>query len=163
MAINQNGDIVITLSALDNSVHSYLYSASTGLATEINPPAGSSGVLAAALNSKDQVVGKGYLYSNGITQAHGQLVASEQRLEQPQRNCDQRRRPDCRAGDVQRPRGCFLDDTGCQRECRSQAAFAIWGLIATCGTELHTVSRLRRQPDRRIPDYVASLIDRRQF
>jgi hypothetical protein len=76
VAINAKGDIVITVSPPDNSMHSYLYNASTGVATQINPPAGSSGVLAAALNNSDQVVGNGFLYSNGTTQTLASLLAS---------------------------------------------------------------------------------------
>jgi hypothetical protein len=69
VAINQNGDMVFTVSPPDNSIHSYLYNSSTGTATEITGSAGSSGLLASALNNKDQVVGNGFLYSNGSLQS----------------------------------------------------------------------------------------------
>ncbi len=76
IAINAKGDMVITLSPPDNSIHSYLYKATTGVVTEINPSAGSSGALAAALNNSDQVVGNGFLYSNGSTEALASLLPS---------------------------------------------------------------------------------------
>ena len=74
IAINQNGDVLITLSPTDNSIHSYLYDAATGRATEIPTLAGSPALLAAALNDKDQAVGNGFLYSNGTTQALASLL-----------------------------------------------------------------------------------------
>ena len=74
VAINQNGDVLITLSPKGDSIHSYLYSASTGRATEIPSLAGSPALLAAALNINDQVVGNGFLYSNGTTQALASLL-----------------------------------------------------------------------------------------
>jgi probable HAF family extracellular repeat protein len=69
VAINQNGDILITYSPQENSLHSFLYKASTGHATEIPQIATTAGIMAAALNIKDQVVGNGFLYSNGSTEA----------------------------------------------------------------------------------------------
>jgi uncharacterized membrane protein len=74
VAINEKGDILITLSSSDNPMHSYLYSASTGVATEIPSLAGSPGLLAAALNIKDQVVGNGFLYSDGTSQSLASLL-----------------------------------------------------------------------------------------
>lgn len=74
VAINQNGDIAITAASASGTINSYLYNASTGNATELPSLAGSSQLLAAALNDKDQVVGNGFLYSNGTTQALTSLL-----------------------------------------------------------------------------------------
>ncbi len=76
IAINQNGDVIITVqpfTGLQGSqagpMSSYLYNASTGLVTNLTALPGGSGMIAAALNDKDQAVGSGFLYSNGSIQA----------------------------------------------------------------------------------------------
>ena len=74
IAINQNGDVAINVSTANNSTAAYIYSAATGLATEIKPPPGSPGLLAAALNNEGQVVGNGFLYSAGAAQALASLL-----------------------------------------------------------------------------------------
>jgi len=76
IAINQKGDVIINVQSptgLGDSqagpMSSYLYNASTGLATNLTALPGGSGMVAAALNDKDQAVGNGLLYSNGSIQA----------------------------------------------------------------------------------------------
>jgi hypothetical protein len=68
VAINQQGNVLITVSALGVN-QSFLYHASNGTATSITGLPGGSGMVAAALNSHDQAVGNGFLYSNGSIQA----------------------------------------------------------------------------------------------
>jgi len=76
IAINQKGDVIITVqpsTGVNGSqagpMSSYLYNASTGLATNLTALPGGSGMIAAALNDKDQAVGNGFLFSNGSIQA----------------------------------------------------------------------------------------------
>jgi probable HAF family extracellular repeat protein len=76
IAINQKGDMLINVSPPDNSLHSYLYNASAGKATELSALPGGSGMIAAALNNSDQAVGKGSLYSNGVVKALASLISS---------------------------------------------------------------------------------------
>jgi hypothetical protein len=73
IAINQKGDMLITVQQYNGTsygsqigpLNSYIYNASTGQATNLTALPGGSGMIAAALNDKDQVVGNGFLYSNG--------------------------------------------------------------------------------------------------
>lgn len=67
-AINQQGDVLFQAApgSSPESVEWYLYHASTGQATLINFPAGQG--VPVALNSEDQIVGAGLLYSNGTVQ-----------------------------------------------------------------------------------------------
>ena len=75
IAINQKGDALITVqqSAPLNGLpagqagplNSYLYNAGTGQMTNLTALPGGTGLVAAALNDKDQAVGNGFLYSNG--------------------------------------------------------------------------------------------------
>jgi uncharacterized membrane protein len=76
IAINQKGDMLITVqpytgggvsSALTPS--SFLYNATTGQAINLTALPGGSGMIAAALNDKDQAVGNGFLYNNGSIQS----------------------------------------------------------------------------------------------
>jgi hypothetical protein len=63
IAINQHGDVLVTVWQ-QGETQSYLYHASTGVATDLTTLPGGSGFIAAALNSADQAVGNGFLYSN---------------------------------------------------------------------------------------------------
>ncbi len=68
VAINQKGDVVFSVTAQSGTVQSYLYNASTGTVINLTGLTG-SGMIAAALNGKDQAVGGGLLYSNGGIQS----------------------------------------------------------------------------------------------
>ncbi len=68
VAINQKGDVVFSVTAQSGTVQSYLYNASTGTVINLTGLTG-SGMIAAALNDKDQSVGGGLLYSNGGIQS----------------------------------------------------------------------------------------------
>jgi len=77
IAINQNGDMIITVQPTlpqGQPVQSYLYSPTTGQLINITALPGGSGLLSAALNNKDQVVGNGFLYSNGTIQTLLSLI-----------------------------------------------------------------------------------------
>jgi uncharacterized membrane protein len=77
IAINQNGDMIITVQPTlpqGQPVQSYLYSPATGQLTNITALPGGSGLLSAALNNKEQVVGNGFLYSNGTIQTLLSLI-----------------------------------------------------------------------------------------
>jgi uncharacterized membrane protein len=65
VAINTNGDVLITVQPMGGTEQSYIYHTSTGTVTDLTALPGGSGMIAAALNSSDQAVGNGFLYSNG--------------------------------------------------------------------------------------------------
>ena len=83
IAINQHGDVLITVQQYTGAgpgsqtgpVASYLYNASTGQLTNLTALAGTSGMIGAALNNKDQVVGNGFLYSDGTIQLLNSLIS----------------------------------------------------------------------------------------
>ena len=68
IAINQRGDVLINVLPMGAAEHSYLYQASTGNVIDLTGLTGGSGMIAAALNDKDQAVGNGFIYSNGSIQ-----------------------------------------------------------------------------------------------
>ena len=76
IAINQQGDMLITVAPMNGTVQSYLYLASTGRVTDLTSLPSGSGMIAAALNNKDQAVGNGFLYNNGTIQALASLISS---------------------------------------------------------------------------------------
>ena len=81
IAINQKGDVLITVQQSNGGtqagpVASYLYNASTGQVTNLTALTGGSGMIAAALNNKDQAAGNGFLYSNGMIQTLSSLISS---------------------------------------------------------------------------------------
>jgi probable HAF family extracellular repeat protein len=55
-------------------LQSYLYSAASNQLTVLSALPGGPGLLSAALNNKDQVVGNGFLYSNGTIQTVLSLI-----------------------------------------------------------------------------------------
>ena len=67
LALNNAGNAIIAEGLMGgaNPVHYMLYSAATGHATDLTTLAGGSGLAALALNNKDQIVGTGFLYSDG--------------------------------------------------------------------------------------------------
>jgi hypothetical protein len=69
VAINANGDMLITVQPMGGSEQSYIYHASSGTVTSLTSLPGGSGMIAAALNNSDQAVGNGLLYSNGTVQS----------------------------------------------------------------------------------------------
>lgn len=75
IAINQNGDTLINFVGAGNKTYSLLYSTATGavIANLASLPGG-SGMIGAALNTKDQVVGNGFLYSSGTFQTLASLI-----------------------------------------------------------------------------------------
>jgi uncharacterized membrane protein len=83
IAINQKGDVLITVQQYTGPVgsqvgplNSYLYNASTGQVTALTTLIGGAGMVAAALNDKDQAVGTGFLYSKGSVQSLLSLLPS---------------------------------------------------------------------------------------
>ena len=69
VAINRNGDLLITVSQVGAQTQSYLYHANTGEVTNLTTLPGGSSMIGAALNSTDHVVGNGFLYSGGSIQS----------------------------------------------------------------------------------------------
>jgi len=67
LAINKAGDVLIAEGLMGgaNPVHYLLYVPSAGPPTDLTKLPGGSGLAALALNNKDQVVGTGFLYSDG--------------------------------------------------------------------------------------------------
>jgi hypothetical protein len=65
VAINQQGDVLITAGVYNGQSESYLYHAGNGTVTELTFSQNNSSMIAAALNNSDQAVGNGFLYSNG--------------------------------------------------------------------------------------------------
>ncbi len=74
VAINSMGDMVVNAINQDLSLHSYFYRASSGALTELTKLPGGSGMVATALNDKDQAVGNGFLYSDGTIQSLPSLL-----------------------------------------------------------------------------------------
>ena len=75
IAINQNGDILVNFVGNGNKTYSLLYSTATGaVIANLSSLPGGSGMIAAALNTKDQVVGNGFLESNGTFQTLASLI-----------------------------------------------------------------------------------------
>ena len=69
VAINRSGHLLITVWQQGATTQSYLYHANTGEVTNLTVLSAGSGMIAAALNSTDQVVGNGSLYSGGSVQS----------------------------------------------------------------------------------------------
>jgi uncharacterized membrane protein len=76
IAINQIGDTSINVQPEGQKPLSYLYVPSTGAVINLSALPGGSNMIGAALNDKDQVVGNGFLYSNGTIQTLASLVSS---------------------------------------------------------------------------------------
>ena len=81
IAINQRGDVIITVQPFSgpngstaDPMSSYLYNATTGHVTNLTALPGGSGMIAAALNDKDQAVANGFLFSNGTLQTLASLL-----------------------------------------------------------------------------------------
>jgi probable HAF family extracellular repeat protein len=81
VAINQKGNLLISVlpfygpnGSQAGSISSYLYTASTGRTTNLTALPGGSGMVAAALNEKDEAVGGGFLYSKGTVQTLASLL-----------------------------------------------------------------------------------------
>ena len=75
VAINAKGDVLITVQPMGGTEQSFIYHASTGTVTNLTALPGGSGLIAAALNSADQAVGNGFLYSNGTIQTLASLLS----------------------------------------------------------------------------------------
>jgi hypothetical protein len=69
VAVNANGDILITVQPMGGAEQSYIYHASSGTVTNLTSLPGGSGLVAAALNNNDQAAGNGFLCSNGSVQS----------------------------------------------------------------------------------------------
>jgi len=143
VAINRNGDLLITVWTLGGSAQSYLYHANTGTATDLTALAGGSGMIAAALNKSGQAVGNGFLYSNGAIQTLASLIPSSsgwtnlnaagindlgQIVGQATYNGQQ---------------VSFLM-TPDANEVPEPAAFAVWGLMAPCAAARLAAGRLQK-------------------
>ena len=74
VAINQHGDMLITVQPDSGIVQSYLYQSNTGKITDLTSLASGSGFVASALNDNVQAVGNGFLYSNGTIQTLSSLI-----------------------------------------------------------------------------------------
>jgi hypothetical protein len=68
VAINSKGDVLITVQPMGGTEQSYIYHANSGTVTNLTALPGGSAMIAAALNTSDQAVGNGFLYSNGSVQ-----------------------------------------------------------------------------------------------
>ena len=68
--------MLITVLPQNGKEQSYLYQANTGTAINLTALPGGSGMIAAALNAKDQAVGNGFFYSNGSVQSIVSLLPS---------------------------------------------------------------------------------------
>ncbi len=75
IAINQQGDALITVQPFGGAGQSVLYHASTGTVTNLTDLSGGSAMVAAALNNSDQAVGNGFLFSNGTIQTLASLLS----------------------------------------------------------------------------------------
>jgi uncharacterized membrane protein len=74
IAINQKGDMLLTVSAPDDSLHSYLYTAARGTAIDLTNLPGGQGMIGAALNNNSQVAGNGFLYTDGTLRLLASLI-----------------------------------------------------------------------------------------
>ncbi len=75
IAINQSGMMLINLALTGaNNTASYLYNPSTGTCINIQNLPGGTGMVGSALNDTNQVVGNGFLYSNGMIHTLTSLI-----------------------------------------------------------------------------------------
>ena len=138
-AINQNGDLLITVSPMGGTVQSYLYHANTGTVTDLTSLPGGSGMIAAALNNKDQAVGNGFLYNNGTIQALTSLIFSSSGWSSLNATGINDSGQIIGQGLVNGQEHAFLM-TPEANETPEPGTLAIWGLISTC-----IVARLARR------------------
>ena len=74
VAINSSGDVLITVQHAGAPEQSYLYHPSTGQVTNLTELPGGAGMIGSALSNSDQVVGNGFLYSDGTIQTLTSLL-----------------------------------------------------------------------------------------
>ncbi len=74
VAINKQGDLLITVWQQGATTQSFLYHADTSTATNLTALPGGAGLIGTALNNLGQVVGNGYIYNDGTVQALASLL-----------------------------------------------------------------------------------------
>lgn len=76
VAINKSGDLIVRYWSATQASQSFLYNSATSTLKSLTELPGATGFMASALNSSDQVVGNGFLFSNGTVSPLASLLTS---------------------------------------------------------------------------------------